>query len=73
MWDLETIIRKNEEAYAKANASKACKCQKKKRECGVLSAPEGVFGNISYVRSVYEGDRGSHSPHEGSGEEHPAG
>jgi hypothetical protein len=73
MWDLETIIRKNEEAYAKANAPTACKCKKKKRECGVLSAPEGVFGNASYVRSVYKGDCGSHSPHEGEGEEYPEG
>lgn len=70
MWDLETIIRMNNEAFraAKAkNSLEACIEASIERNERIFSSEKRVFGKTTYVRSVYEGEIDRHPPQEREG------
>lgn len=70
MWDLETIIRINHEAWRSAkkkNAIEACIKASIERHEGIFSSEKRVFGETTYLRSVYEGEVDGCSPQEREG------
>lgn len=74
MWDLETIIRMNNEAFRSAkekNTFKACLEASIKRNEGIWDNPKRVPGKTTYLRSVYEGEVDGCSPQSGTGETLP--
>ncbi len=74
MWDLETIIRLNNEAQwasEKKNAYKASQRQEAERRQGIFEQEIAVFDGASFVRSVYEGELDGCSSQSRSGEELP--
>ncbi len=73
MWDLQTIIRMNNEAWRAFKKNSIAKGQQKKtdRDEGVLDSKDRVFEQASYLRSVYEGERNGCSPQSRSGETLP--
>jgi hypothetical protein len=71
MWDLETIIRINHEAGRSAkekNSIKACIEASIQRNEGIWDPEKGIFGQVTYLRSVYEGEVDRHPPQGGTGE-----
>lgn len=71
MWDLETIIRINNEAWRasqKKNAIKKGIEASIQRNEGIQHFEEGVFGQTTFVRSVYEGESNGHSSQGREGE-----
>ena len=71
MWDLATIIRMNDEAWRASKEKNAIKESLEasiQRNEGVWDPEKGVFGQTTYLRSVYEGERNGHSPQGGKGE-----
>ena len=71
MWDLETIIRMNNEAFRAAkekNSAKACLEASIERNEGIWNPEKGIFGQVTYLRSVYEGELDGHPPQGGTGE-----
>jgi hypothetical protein len=58
MWDLETIIRINSEAYATKtqNTVAQSKQEEAERDAGIWNTEDRVFKETSYLRSVYEGE-----------------
>jgi hypothetical protein len=59
MWDLETIVRINHEAWRSAkkkDSLKACLEASIKRNEGIFRTQDRVFRETSYLRSVYEGE-----------------
>ena len=58
MWDLETIIRINSEAYATKTQNTVAQSQQEEveRDAGIWDTEERVFKETSYLRSVYEGE-----------------
>jgi hypothetical protein len=52
MWNLQTIIRINNEKDSAAQGEQ----ETPKGDEGELDPEEGVFGKVTYVRSVYEGE-----------------
>jgi len=74
MWDLETIIRINNEAWRSAkekDAIKACLEASIKGNEGVLGEKDRIFDGTSYLRSVYEGEVYGCSPQGREGETLP--
>jgi|11_taG_2_1085331.scaffolds.fasta_scaffold01983_4 hypothetical protein len=73
MWDLQTIIRMNNEAFAlkKKNSTPKGQQEKAKGDEGVRDSEKRVFGKVTYLRSVYEGEVDRHSPQSWSGETLP--
>lgn len=74
MWDLETILRINNEAqwaFEKKNALEAHEQKEAERKQRILEEEVAVFDGASYVRSVYEGKLDGHTPHSRSGGELP--
>jgi hypothetical protein len=74
MWDLETIIRMNNEAFRAAkekNPIKACLEASIKRNAGLWDTTIRVPGETTYLRSVYEGEVDGCSPQSGTGETLP--
>ena len=72
MWDLETILRINNEAqraFEKKNAYEAHQRQEAKRIQGIFEEEVAVFDGASFVRSMYDGKVDRHTPHSWSGEE----
>ena len=69
MWDLQTIIRINNEAFSlkKKNAIKESLEASIQRNEGIWDPKKGVFGQTTFVRSVYEGEVDRHSPQSGPG------
>ena len=70
MWDLETIIRINNEAFRSAqkkDSAKACLEASIERNEGIFSSEKRVFGKTTYLRSVYEGEVDRHPPQEREG------
>lgn len=71
MWDLETIIRMNNEAFRafkKKDSTEACLEASIKRNEGIWNPEKGIFGKVTYLRSVYEGKVDRHTPQSRSGE-----
>ena len=71
MWDLETIIRINNEAWRaskKKNSTEARLEASIQRNEGIWDPEKGIFGQVTYLRSVYEGEVDRHPPQGGSGE-----
>jgi len=58
MWDLETIIRINSEAYATKTQNTVAKSKQKEaeRNAGIWNPKDRIFKETSYLRSVYEGE-----------------
>ena len=59
MWDLQTIIRMNDEAqraFEKKNAIAQGEQKEAEGNEGVRDPESGVFGETTFVRSVYEGE-----------------
>ena len=58
MWDLETIIRINNEACSAQKEDSTAKGEQEKTsgDEGVWDPERGVFGQVTYLRSVYEGE-----------------
>ena len=74
MWDLETILRINDEAqgaFEKKNAYEAHQRQEAQRRQGVLEEEIAVFDGASFVRGVYEGGVTGCPPQSGTGRELP--
>ena len=74
MWDLETIIRINNEAweaFKKKNSTTQSKQEEAERNAGIWNPKKGVFGEVTYVRSMYEGEVDRHPPQSGTGETLP--
>jgi hypothetical protein len=74
MWDLETIIRINSEAFRasqKKNSPAQSEQEEAERNAGVWDTKDRVYGKASYLRSVYEGELNRHSPQGGTGETLP--
>lgn len=74
MWDLETIIRINNEAWEaskKKNPASSCLEASIERNEGIWDPEKGIFGKVTYLRSVYEGKIDGHSPQGGSRETLP--
>jgi hypothetical protein len=72
MWDLETIIRMNNEAFRAFKAKNTTPSSKQKkagRDAGVWPLKASVFGEASSLRSVYEGERNGCSSQGREGEE----
>lgn len=70
MWDLETIIRMNHEAWRATktkNTIASCIEASIERNEGIFSSEKRVFGKTTYVRSVYEGEIDGHPPQEREG------
>jgi len=58
MWDLQTIIRMNNEAWRatkKEDPTKKGEQEETGGDEGVWDPEKGIFGKVTYVRSVYEG------------------
>ena len=74
MWDLQTIIRLNNEAWRafkkKDSASKGEQKEAGGNE-GVFDTKDRVFRETSYLRSVYEGEVNRCAPQGGTGETLP--
>ena len=71
MWDLETIIRINNEAWwasKKKDSTEACLEASIERNEGIWDPEKGIFGQVTYLRSVYEGELDRHPPQGGTGE-----
>lgn len=70
MWDLETIIRMNEarKPIKKKDSIEACLEASIERNEGVFDTEKGIFGQVTYLRSVYEGEVDRHPPQGGTGE-----
>lgn len=76
MWDLETIIRMNNEAFRasqKKDSTPSCKQEEAKRNARLWNIKDRVFGKASYLRSVYEGEVHGCSSQSGTGETLPWG
>lgn len=73
MWDLETIIRINSEAYATKtqNTVAQSKQEEAERDAGIWNTEDRVFKETSYLRSVYEGEDIRCPSQGGSGETLP--
>jgi len=74
MWDLETIIRMNNEAFRSSktqNTPSQSKQEETERNAGVWDIEDRVFEQTSYLRSVYEGELDRHTPQSRSGETLP--
>lgn len=74
MWDLETILRINNEAqraFEKKNTLKACEQEEAKRRQGIFEEEIAVFDGTSYVRGLYEGKVDGCSSHSWSGDKLP--
>ncbi len=74
MWDLETIIRMNNEAWEaskKKNPFASCLEASIERNEGIWDPEKGISGKVTYLRSVYEGKVDRHSSQGGSGETLP--
>jgi len=74
MWDLETIIRINHEAWRTAKEKdtfKACLEASIRRNEGIFQKEDRVFDRTSYLRSVYEGEGDGCSPQGREGETLP--
>jgi len=74
MWDLETIIRINNEAFWSAktqNTLAESKQEEAERNAGVWDTTDRVYKETSYLRSVYEGDGDGCSPQGRKGETLP--
>lgn len=59
MWDLQTIIRMNDEAqraFEKKNAIAQSEQKEAEGNERVWDPESGVFGETTFVRSVYEGE-----------------
>ena len=59
MWDLQTIIRMNNEAqraFEEKNSFAQGEQEKAKGDEGVWDPEKGIFGQVTYLRSVYEGE-----------------
>lgn len=72
MWDLDTILRINNEAqrtFEKKNAYEAHQRQEAERIQGIFEEEVAVFDGASFVRSVYEGEVDGCTSHSRSGEE----
>lgn len=72
MWDLETIIKINNEAqraFEKKNAYEAYQRKEEERRKRVLNEEAQVFEGFTNMRSVYEGEVDGCTPHSRSGEE----
>ena len=72
MWDLETIIRMNNEAqkaFEKKNAYEAHQRQEAQRIQGIFAEEVAVFDGTSFVRSMYDGALDRRSPQREEGEE----
>lgn len=70
MWDLETIIRMNneaQEAFEKKNAYETHQRKEANRVKGIFAEEVAVFDGTSFVRSMYDGtlDRRSSQGKEG--------
>ena len=70
MWDLKTIIRMNNEAFAlkKKNSTPKSQQEEAKGNEGVWDSQKRVFGEVTYLRSMYEGKVDRHTPQSWSGE-----
>jgi hypothetical protein len=74
MWDLATIIRMNNEAFRSAkekNSAKTCLEASIERNEGIWNPEKGIFGKVTYLRSVYEGEIDRHPSQGGEGETLP--
>ncbi|MBL18694.1 MAG: hypothetical protein CMC82_02545 [Flavobacteriaceae bacterium] len=72
MWDLETIIRINNEAqwaFEKKNAYEAHQRQEEERGKRVCEEETAVFDGFTNLRSLYEGEIDGCSSQSRSGEE----
>jgi len=59
MWDLQTIIRMNNEAWRatkKEDPTEKGEQEEAGGNEGVWDPEKGVFGQVTYLRSVYEGE-----------------
>lgn len=71
MWDLETIIRMNNEAWRSSKEKNAVKKSLEasiQRNEGIFNSEKRVFGQTTYLRSVYEGESNGHSSQGREGE-----
>ena len=69
MWDLETIIKINNEAQAafeKKNSIEAYKRQEEDRRQAILQEENFISDGVTFVRSMYEGKIDGHSPQGGT-------
>lgn len=73
MWDLETIIRINSEAYRTKtqNTVTQSKQEEAERNAGIWNPKDRIFKETSYLRSVYEGEDIRCPSQGGSGETLP--
>ena len=72
MWDLETIIKINNEAQAafeKKNAIEAHQCEEVERRKRILEGEDFDFNGVAFVRSLYEGKLDGHTSQGGEGKE----
>ena len=72
MWDLETIIRMNneaQEAFEKKNAFEASQQKEAKRRQGIFEEEAAVFDGVTYLRSMYEGELDGRTPQGRPGQE----
>lgn len=66
MWDLESILKINNEAqraFEKKNAYEAHQRQEKERRQGILEQEIAIFDGASFVRSMYDGKINGHTSH----------
>jgi hypothetical protein len=72
MWDLDTILRINNEAqwaFEKKNAYEAHQREEAERRKGIYEEEVAIFDGASFVRSVYAGEDDGCTSHSRSGEE----
>lgn len=72
MWDLDTILRINNEAqwaFKKKNSYEAHQREEAERRERICEEEVAVFDGASFVRSVYEGEDDGCTSHSRSGEE----
>jgi len=58
-------------AFKKKNPTKACIEASIERNEGIWDPEKGIFGKVTYLRSVYEGEIDRHPPQGGPGETLP--
>jgi hypothetical protein len=74
MWDLNTILRINNEAqwaFKKKEAYEAHQREEAERRKRICEEQVAIFDGASFVRSVYEGEVDGCTPHSGSGDTLP--
>lgn len=74
MWDLETILRINNEAqwaFEKKNAYEANQREEAERRKRICEEEIAVFDGVSFLRGVYEGEVDGCSPHSWAGDKLP--